>query len=90
MNTSEVNTSTFNNTTFSGEVLFRVRLTKDNIALFAQAVKDGLIYDGSLADLTDRLALIEARIYERHNKGQDFSRLEEEEDILQAAIDYIK
>lgn len=75
---------------FSGEVLFRVRLTANNIDLFVKAVEDGLIYDGSEADLVDRLKLIEERIYERHKKGQDYSRLEVEEDILHSALEHMR
>lgn len=84
------NQSKVDTTTFSGEVLFRVRLTSDNIHLFLDAVKEGLIYDGSEADLVDRLGLLEQRIYERHSKGQDISRLEVEEDILQATLERMR
>lgn len=83
-------TSSIASSTFSGEVLFRVRLTPTNIDLFVKAVQDGLIYDGTEADLVDRLALLENRILERHQKGQDYSRLEEEEDILHSALTYMR
>lgn len=76
--------------TFSGEVLFRVRLTPTNIDLFVKAVEDGLIYDGSEADLLNRLALLEERIIARHKAGQDYSRLEQEEDILDSALQFMR
>lgn len=90
MQTSEVQTSSVTTSTFSGAVLFRVRLTANNIDLFVKAVKEGLIYDGSEADLVDRLRLIEENILERHKKGQDYSRLEQEEDILASALEHLK
>ena len=78
------------NPTFSGEVLFRVQLKPTNIDLFVKAVRDGLIYDGTEGDLLNRLDLLEQRILERHEKGQDYSRLEQEEDLLDAALTHLR
>lgn len=78
------------NPTFSGEVLFRVQLKPTNIDLFVKAVQAGLIYDGTEGDLLNRLDLIEQRILERHEKGQDYSRLEQEEDLLHDALTHLR
>jgi len=90
MDSSAIQTSSISTSSFSGEVLFRVRLTATNIDLFAKAVEAGLIYDGTESDLVNRLALLEERILDRHKKGQDYSRLEQEEDILSAALDFMR
>lgn len=83
-------TATWSNDVFSQEVLFRVKLTPNNIDLFKQAVLGGLIYDGSPSDLRNRLALLEERINERHKAGQDYARLEQEEDLLYDTLTYME
>lgn len=85
-----VQTSAITSDTFSGEVLFRVKLTANNIDLFVRAVENGLIYDGTEADLVNRLNLLEERILQRHKAGQDYSRLEQEEDIISSALDFMR
>ena len=74
----------------SGEVIFRVVLTSLTPAQKQRLIANrDLFLDLSLADVQERIRLLEQRVKERQAKGQPYLRLDAEQAHLEDLVPYL-